>query len=322
MPLKCTFVIFLYLSTIFVAQAGTPGSNNDKSLEVNTNYLFLGPDLFYNYFDFKFNSNTTNNFKRYEGHSNLYGAAGRTFFLKHQLLAGLGVYRINTELNSETLLNPAPQFNTSQSIDNTTIYGHIARPFFNILMVDLTAGYGRNNIHSRYSSMPSASLSQNGWSKNHSNNYFTSLTAFAKKTWPSFLLNTNIGVLYSQVNSDQFIINYPSPFLSNTISSLTNKTTWLYENVQLTYRKNEHLQPYIKAGLIQVLDTSFSRSLLNAPVIGALPQLYSIRSGYKVGGGIRINYRKLALNVGYQYYEASSSFKSHQTSAKLSYLMA
>lgn len=240
--------------------------------------------------------------------------------LSNNLLAGLGIYRTDTDLDSQTLLTPSPQFNAWQSVKNTTIYGHVTHPLFKLLMIDLAAGYGRNTINSKYASIPSPTLPQIGWSKNYSDNYFASLTVFAKKAWPSFLLDTNIGLLYSQVDSDDYIINYPTPFLSTYVPSLTNKTTWLYENIQLTY-KNEHIQPYLKAGLLQVLDSSFNRSLLSAPVIGSLPQLSSLRSGYKVGGGINFVHKQLALNIGYQYYEAGSAFRSHQANARLSYLI-
>ncbi|RUR05012.1 hypothetical protein [Legionella sp. km772] len=99
------------------------------------------------YTDFKFNSTTGTNYNSYKGYSKLASVGGNNIQLFPGLTAGLALFRVETQLGSQILLNPGFPTHSVQSIRNNTLFGHLLKEFQPNFFVDLSGAYGRNKVN-------------------------------------------------------------------------------------------------------------------------------------------------------------------------------
>jgi len=314
--------LFFFMSSMGSAANNTTMTQADKfgTPIPSEKFKFLGPAIFYNYFDFKFDSTEGSNFNRFNGHSNLYGLTGNSIYLGYGgIIAGLGVYRVETSFDSEQRLSPQFLTTVKQTVKNNTLYGHIGKPLSKNFYVDATAGYGQNKVTALNDINPGTTSALSGSANYKGYNWFGSLAGYYTKPWQRFIFKGNAIVLYNKLHYNTYAIKYTTPV---TVNALTNKSIWVSENAEVHYRLNKAVTPYLTAGLSQVPHVSSNRASLTTPVVGGLPQLNAQKSGYRVGGGVRIAHKEVLLTLQYKYYDAGHVYRSNQGGATLSYFIA
>ncbi|MCA0402356.1 MAG: hypothetical protein LCH30_01030 [Proteobacteria bacterium] len=278
----------------------------------------------YSYSDFKFNSfNTTNSFNRYKGHFNFYGLGGNDFKINDRFKAGVFLYRLDTQINSEVQLPDLPYSISHQTVRNNSIYGHVLGQAFPFLYFDLAAGYGQNSgnlsTNTIFSELPQSfgdeplSPLKQGYANTYSKNWFVNIAALLNKSWGNFNLSGNVIYLYTEVLQDPYSIDYLYQIEKLHVEHLQNKASFLLENAEIGYRYNSMMQPFFNVGLIQVLSFDNSRNLLPIGFIGPAPALNLDMNGYKVGGGINLTYKRYLLRFEQQYFERSSAYRANQS---------
>lgn len=304
------FLIGTAIQLSSVASAGT-----DKALDSEDVSAFASPQAFFSYFDFRFNSTSGQNYSRYQGHSKLYGLAGNAGIIKDQpYFLGAGIYRVETDINTQTELSPFPQRTSAQSIKNNTLYGYGGKQFKPWLYAGLLGGYGQSKINATYFLAPNTTNFDSAYARHDSHNWFLSANGIAHKTYKQFQFRGHLGVLYSEVNSDAFAIPFTVPA---NIPKFNNKTTWVMENLRVTAKHHPNVQPFLDGGLFQVTHSKDNLPGITAPINGSLPQLNANKSGYRVGGGVRLLKSPLTLDLRYQYYKAGQVYHNNIFNATL-----
>ncbi|STY30778.1 Uncharacterised protein [Legionella wadsworthii] len=322
MKIKLLLCSIFLLSTGSSAYATTLSKDEAINQSKLSEYLRkITPEFLYGYTDFKFNSTSGANFNRYNGHSNLYSGGGDHITLGQTMMAGIYYFGIDTALTSQFLINPGFVTTSNQTIHNDTIFGHLFKIFSPVIYADLSGGYGFNKFDTLTvidSGPPEPLIAK---STNNNNNWFISLNGIYRKTWNKLLMRANVGVLFSEINTRSYNFFFPATATFQGVAPLTNKATLFLENVELGYYIKPNVMPFISGGLIQVAQFSNSRPLIDpASVInGSLPQLNMDKSGFRVGGGIAISFKKATLRVEEKYYNAGGVFQSYQTLAALEY---
>jgi len=280
----------------------------------------ITPEFLYGYTDFNFDSTSGTNFNRYRGHSNLYSAGADHISLGQTMMAGIYYFGIDTELNSQFLLNPGVVTTSEQTIHNNTIFGHLFKIFTPEIYADLSAGYGFNKFITltEIATEPAPLIAQ---ATNNNDNWFVSFNAIYRKTWKQWQMRANAGVLYSQIDTGRYNYFFPASDTFQVIDPLTNKATLILENIELGYYIKPTVMPFLSGGLIQVAQFSNSRPLVNpaSDINGSLPQLNMDKSGFRVGGGIALTYKNATIRIEEKYYNAGGVFQSYQTLAALEY---
>lgn len=282
----------------------------------------ITPEMLYGYTDFNFSSSATGgNFNKYNGHSNLYSAGADHINLSPSIMAGLYYFRIDTVVNSKFKLSPSPVTTSDQTIKNNTIFGHVLKIFTPQIYADVAGGYGYNQLTTITQIDPSISPPNIAQARNNSDNWFVSFNGIYRKSWQKFLLRMNLGVLYSQVDTGHYNYVFPATSQVTPVASLVNKATLLLENAELGYLIQPKLMAFINGGLIQVVQFSNSRPILDSAstINGSLPQLNMDKSGFRLGGGVSYTYKNVTVRVEEKYYNAGSTFQSYQTLAALEY---
>ncbi|WP_367608384.1 hypothetical protein [Legionella sp. W05-934-2] len=318
------FVLMALCVTSIVSFAATEKgastkANLSKDESVSNTGLFTAyiPEAFFNYFDFKFDSNSAGNFNRYDGHSRQYGIAGNAFSLSQLGAVGVYLYRVDSKVNSQMLLAPGPLTTQNQDIKNDVVMVRLLK-LIGFLTFDASAGYGRIKADNRVL-FPATGVTGYGSSSN--NNWFASLTALFIKNYAKHYVSGNARVIYTNVKSGNYRLSYGPFGDSFFIAPNTTKATWIQENLEAGYHINELLTPFIHGGLIQVADFSNSRNLITSPIVGAIPQLNNNKSGYLIGGGVTLTHSQMTLRIEQQYYRTGSAYHSNQTLAKFTFLL-
>lgn len=283
----------------------------------------ITPEMLYGYTDFNFNSTKTGNFNHFKGHSNLYSVGADHLSLSPSVMAGIYYFRIETALASAFSFSPNPVTVSDQTIKNNTIFGHVLKVFTPQIYVDVAGGYGYNQLHTFITLEPS-NLNPEvlfAHARNNTDNWFVSMNGIYRKAWQKFLFRSNLGVLYSQINSPHYFLTSPSTNTTQVVDSLTNKATLLLENVEVGYFINPKLMPFVSAGLIQVAHFSINRPIVSPAILinGSLPQLNMNKDGFRLGAGFNYTYKNLSMRIEEKYYNASSTFTSYQTLVLLEY---
>lgn len=279
-------------------------------------------DFLYSYTDFKFDSTTGTNFNRFNGFAHQYGLGGRQYFISKSLLTGLFLYRIDTKVNSQSLLSPTPLMYRNQDIKNHTLLGYINKFVNSNLSLGVAGAYGYNDLNSRLIISPGTTDEQTGTAHTNNYNWFTTLSAAYYKPVDRFLLQAGARLLYSEVHTSSHAYRFQNTPQSVPVQSLTNKLLWIMEDAELDFTANEHVKPFITGGLIQVAKNSNNRALISSPVVGSLPQLSITKNGYRVGGGIMLQYNKWSVRLEHKYYNASNLYVSNQTLLNVNYAMS
>lgn len=324
---------FLMTGQIAQAQEDTSDTNSNASTQTEPHNSSMGilnqmtGELLYGYMNFNFNSNTGNNFSNYEGHSNLYSVGADQLKLWPTYTGGIYYFKVNTNLNSQIILEPSPLSTASQSINNNTIFAHIMKNINSQFYVDLAGGYGFNSISLQSLVFADTKNQGLGFANYDNNNWFTSLNGLYSKTFNNWLFRAGIGGLYSQIDTGSYTFNLQSsfpdqttqPFSDQTVNPLTTKTTFLFETVEVGYSINSGIMPFINGALIQVVQFSNSRPLVFAQINGTLPQLNINQNGFRVGAGVAFTYKQFKLRIEDKYYNAGDVFTSNQGLVGLEY---
>ncbi len=297
-------------------------SSNEKINKINAVDYFkkITPEFLYSYTDFNFNSNSGENFNKYNGHSNLYSAGVDHLSLTNTMLMGIYYFGIDTVVKSQWFINPGFVTDSSQSLHNNTLFVHILKNVTPNFFTDVAGGYGYNKV-STITQINISSEPLIGQANNNNNNWFASIDAIYRTTWKKFLVRTDMGVLYSEIDSPRYNYFFPALNKFQTIQPLVNKATLILENAELGYFINSKLMPFISGGLIQVAAFSNNRPLVNPvnEINGSLPQLNMNKNGFRVSGGLVYVYKNVSLRIEEKYYNASKTFHSNQTLAALTY---
>lgn len=321
------FSLFLvYNGQMAYAGALSKTHNDSVSLANGTSTFFkkITPEMLYGYTDFNFSSAKSGNFNRFKGHSNLYSAGADHLSLSSSIMAGLYFFRIETALTSQFLFLPGSVSTSKQTINNDTIFGHVLKIFSSQIYADISAGYGFNKLNT-YTQTDASTINEPDQSiahaRNNNSNWFVSFNGIYRKAWQKFLLRTNVGVLYSQIDTKSYYYQFPTTNTFFSVKPLLNKATLIIENAEVGYFINPKLMPFINAGLIQVAQFSNSRALVDATTIinGSLPQLNMDKGGFRLGGGISYTYKNVSLRIEEKYYNAGGTFQSYESLASLEY---
>ena len=279
------------------------------------------------YTDFKFNSTQGTNYNSYKGYSKLGSIGGNNIFLYPGLTAGLALFRVETQLSSQILLNPGFASRSQQSIRNNTLFGHLTKQVKPNFLVDLSGAYGRNkvNITSFLDVNRGGVKEQIGYANTYSTNWFASLMGLYTKTWSNrWFMNLNARLLYTSIESGTYSIFYQTAFPTQTVAPLANKSWFLMENAELGYNFEKYPAwiPFVNAGLVQVLSYRNSRPLINSAINGISPQLNLDQNGYRLGTGLAYTNKQLTVRLEEQYYNAGNIFRSYQTLLSVKYALA
>ena len=226
---------------------------------------------------------------------------------------GFFLYKLQ-QTDSRLPLPSNPFANIENQPANSSLYGHLFQRLVQHLFVDLAGGYeSTDNSVTRFtpdSELYKYSVNGNSYSKN----WFASASALFTHTWKEFAFNVNLGLTHAEANQDPYNLYFGqtmSPELAS--SSLQNKVSFLHENAELSYRVNSLLQPFVGGGLLQVMTPSNgTQSLVDLALPGSLdPSLDS--NGYKIGGGLSLNYKQYALRLEQQYFQRGELYRNNQS---------
>ena len=317
MRIKSILGLAVLLLNVQAAVANNSKNQTNPNPSIyNPNMLSkVSPELLYSYIDFDFDSSEGENFNRFQGSSYLFAIGADHILLPQSLVAGLYVFKIDTNVTSQFLINPGTATFTNQNINNATLFGHVRKSFNPHFDIDLFAGYGQNALKSQtllFAGTPSATMA---FANYGNTDWFTGFNAIYKKSWNKILFKANAGLLYAQVNSPLYGLTFQPVLTPQLVAPGYTKATYVTEVVEFGYRLNDRLLPFINAGLIQVpgfnTNTVFGRNT----IIGSLPQLNLDKSGYKVGGGLTYTHKDFTVRVEQKYYNADNTYTSNQTIA-------
>ncbi|CEG57202.1 autotransporter outer membrane beta-barrel domain-containing protein [Legionella fallonii] len=308
---------FAYAVTPAISHTNQPQKASLNSASTNAPmFKRLIPKFLYSYIDFNFDSTTGPNFNRFQGHSNLYSAGADHIILAPNLFAGLYLFDIETSVDSQTVLGPAGLVLSHTNIKNNTIFGHILKAFNQNFYIDSAGAYGQNNISGVTQLTPKPIL---GISSSTNHNWFYSVNGIYRKNWRKVLIKASTGILFNRVKSDTSYMFFQTENTPQMVKPLTNRATYVMENLELGYSLSRTITPFINGGLIQVADFANSRPIVNTvAIIGALPQLQLNQNAYRLGGGISLKLKLVTLRLEQKYYNAGGTFTSNDTLINLS----
>lgn len=264
----------------------------------------------YNYSDFKYNASNLTTISRFQGHSNLYLLGGNSVSINRNIIAGLFIYKMDSYLN----FTQSPLAFTTESIRNNSFFGHVLKQIKPSVFIDLIGGYGQNHLNFKTLATEDIQPKQLGYAKSRGNSWFIGLRAFYSHSWNDFSLISSIGALHTEVSQDAFnffLVSTPN----NPLPALSSKASFLLENTELTYKHNSTFQPFVNAGLIQVLQNPDNRANLAALSVASLPNstINLNKNGFSVGAGFSLKYRQLLLRLEQQYYQRGTIYHSNQS---------
>lgn len=120
------------------------------------------------------------------------------------LTGGLFIYRADMNLGSNVLIFPTPLIQTSQSIHNNSLFGHLTKSIKPHLFVDFYGGYGQNKLNYLTLMAPKTPNQQTAAATNHSNNWFVSLSTLYSTIFHNFLITGAFSVLHNEIKQNGF----------------------------------------------------------------------------------------------------------------------
>ena len=302
----------LQLSFVFSAQHITNADDLNKAV----------PDPLYR--DFKFDSakllqmNVAPSLSPYLVFNSLgyaSNAAGKTEATQSPI-NGFFLYKLQ-KTNSPAPVSSDPFTNHENQPTTNNFYGHLFQRLVQHFFVDLAAGYESNDTSgTQFSSDPELYKYSNNES-NYSKNWFASASALFTHTWKEFAFNANLGLTHAEANQDPHNLYFSQTMYPDLISSLQNKVSFLHENAELSYHANSLLQPFVGGGLLQVLNPNKgTESLLDWSLPGSSNPNFD-NNGYKIGGGLSLNYKQYVLRLEQQYFQRGELYRTNQSTLSL-----
>ncbi len=225
-----------------------------------------------------------------------------------------GFFLYKLEKTDSRLSLPSNPFanNEKQSL-NGSLYGHLFQRLVQHIFVDLAGGYESNdNSLARFSS-DSDLYKDNSNNNAYSKNWFASASALFTHTWKEFAFNANLGLTHAEANQDPYNLYFAQTTTPAFATSLQNKVSFLHENAELSYRASSLVQPFFGGGLLQVVNPNNStQSLVHLALPGSL-DLSLDSKGYKIGGGLALNYKQYALRLEQQYFQRGELYRNNQS---------
>lgn len=242
-----------------------------------------------------------------------YGASSKEGTESNQSPAnGFFLYKLQ-QTDSRLPLPSNPFANNENQPTNSSLYGHLFQRLVQHLFVDLAGGYeSYDNSAARFS--PDSELYKYSSNANSYNkNWFASASALFTHTWKEFAFNANLGLTHAEANQDPSNFYFSQTMSPELGSSLQNKVSFLHENAELSYRASSLVQPFVGGGLLQVMTpNNGSQSIVDLALPGSLdPSLDS--NGYKIGGGLSLNYKQYALRLEQQYFQRGELYRNNQS---------
>ncbi|MBN9229449.1 MAG: autotransporter outer membrane beta-barrel domain-containing protein [Legionella sp.] len=272
----------------------------------------------YAYNDFKFDSTAGDRFNRYKGHMNFYSVGGNNVKLNQYLSGGLFVYWIDTSFVSQLLLPSLPLTTANQSISNNSIYAHVLANVKSSFFIDAAGGWGRNS--GRYTTSFTTNTLQQGFARTSGDTWFVSGAALYNTQWKQLSISANAGILYTEVMQNPYSLSYAAMTINTPpqyVRRLQTNATYILENLEVGYQMSPMFQPFINGGLVQVADFNTSQRVIGIDVIGPVPAVNLDMNGYKIGGGLGINYKQYALRLEEQYFQRGGAYSSNQMTLTL-----
>lgn len=320
------FALFsLYCLPVALVYGASNGKNSQEASKApadveKTPYT---TSFLYSYTDLNFNSTSGASFNRFQGHANQYGIGANRPIRQRDWLGGIFLYGVDTRLHSQMLFSPASETHLNQKIENYTLLGNVTKLLNDKFSVNFAAAYGYNRLENELILSPGTATQNKGYGVGRSSNWYSSLSAYYYQPWHSFVLMTNLRVLYSEVDAKTYPIAFPSGQQATVfVLPLTNRVTWIMENAELNYRMDDKIKMFVNAGLIQVADNYNSRPLAVDAIVGSLPQLSVTENAYRLGAGLSFIGQQWALRLEEKYYNSKGTYRNYQTIVNFTYQMA
>lgn len=278
----------------------------------------ITPELMYSYLEFRFDSTQKLNFNRYHGFSNIYSVGADHIELNERTSLGLYYFRVDTQVTSQFSISPTPPTLANQNVNNNTLFAHILRGMGTKWYVDLAGAYGQNQVNTDYNLLAEPTGGPLAFAKNQTTSWLATANVIHFRSWKKFAIRMNVAGLYTATISKAY------PLILNTrdiiaITPLTNQVVLIQESAEIGYPLTTKCSPFINGGLIQVAFFNNSRPLIFEPINGILPQLNLNKDGFRLGGGLTFQGKKMTLRIEGKYYNSGNTFRSTQAVASWEY---
>ena len=305
----CALSCFFSMSAAFSGDMGAVKTSDSQ----NNGLKNFSLQAMYNYNNFKFNSSTANSYNKFQGYTNLYLIGGHDAVIRKNLSGGIYFYNAQTRMTTDLLLNPSSLVNTTQSIQSNNVIAHLQQEVKPSWYLEEVGGYGQNSFNYQTVMGPNTSTATSSDAKSQGNNWFVILAGKYVHTGNHVTTKAGLSLLYAQITQGDFSY-YFSPTIATIVPELVNKSTYLLENVEFTYTAHEKIQPFINAGLLEVLQFSNSRPLFSdSLLVAASPEFNLNQNGFRVGAGFSVVYKQATLRLEQQYDQRGSVFHTNQS---------
>jgi hypothetical protein len=273
------------------------------------------PPIFVNegYMTFDYNSTKGASYKRYNGHSNVLGLDVGFIPVAANLFAKLNLITINTGLNASQSINnilTESYVKTRGNVVDLTLLRPISEHWF----ITADGGYGRTKSDNEATLAPGTPNQVTGYFRSNGDVANMAATLLYKKSIFNLNYQTFGNIAYSRVQVDESTVRYSTSNAVGHNPEFINNAVFSREGMELSYTLNKRIEPFINAGLIQVLKNTYNQNIVPASATGPLPQLVLDNGGYNLGAGA--NFLGGLLRIGYQYNHRGP-FNSHLIAARL-----
>ncbi|HAT1820351.1 TPA: hypothetical protein JAZ42_09015 [Legionella pneumophila] len=268
------------------------------------------------YDDFAFSSYKNTLFNKYSGYNKLI-SAGLDNLGFRDFSAGFVFYAMQTKINSSNKLSANLSQNYN-SIDNNGTYVHVMKQVFFPFFIDVFANYGQNKFDINSIATDGFNVI-NGNANYHGHNITVGARAIATYPYKSFVMQGGLTYAYNNFYQSAYNIFYSNQPVN--VPQLTSRFGMLLENAYLYYNMSEHFTPFVRGGLIQLVDRSFSRPIIDASLAAPLPQLLLNRTGYSYGAGLNVNFKKLRIIPEYLHSQRGDNYRDNYVGVRFEFFL-
>lgn len=275
----------------------------------------------YGFYDsFKFNSATGGLSNRYTGDATFLSVAGDNFVF-HDVHTGFFVSNLETNLNATSTLSSSQEIKNNTHIGNAVLNLHADKLLFNILYVGVFGGYGLSNFGLQSIISNTGTPATSSYGSAHfggSNNYIGGRVSYFYP-FKKFRLQGNLNYAYSSFFQPNYTVVYNNAS-NEDVPALTTHFGILTENVRLSYQKSANFQPFITAGLLQVVNRYYSNTVVVASTSSASPQLTLSNNGFYVGTGLSYTLKHFRFVPYYQYGQRGTTYRDNLVALRIAFL--
>lgn len=214
---------------------------------------------------------------------------------------------------SHTFLNDTSE----QQPNSSSLYGHLFQRLMQHLFIDLAGGYQpHENLIQPLAGNSISSGQSNSLLGTYTKNWFASASALFTHTWKEFAFNANLGLTHAEANPELLNSGF---FSTNSLGTEIpgnpqNKVSFIHENAEVSYRAHSLFQPFIGGGLLQVVNANNNptNTLQSWGLPSSLFDPMQDNTGYKIGGGVSLNYKQYMLRLEQQYFQRGNTYKNNE----------